>query len=449
MSRRSHQLRQPDAVSAQQLATIGLHAARSRRRHRRRCYIGRRNVEGGGRQDTFDNTGFRGVVGVRGAISRELGLRRLRAVLEGQLRGPHAEPLRPGAQSARDRRRSLTRIRRAATFGAAGLPLVSLDGIGSELRAVQHLRSRQCTHRGALDYLQAPTISDRHDRAGDLHRHRHGRPRRHRAAEPVRVREHPDGVRYRDAARTAWSSCPTCCCRRRPSVARAARSSASNGSAKVTDLLRRVAGPAGAGRPVRAISCRSTWPTATRTTTDSTTDTYKIGLDWAPIEDVRFRGSFQRAVRAANVDRAVHRAGLQPVRHAADADPCGRRRRPRRSQQCLDTGVPATPTYGRRPAGQPCRPVQLPAGRQPRPRAGGVGHRTRTASSSSRGSCRSWRCRSTTSTSRSTTRSRRFGPDNALIACYFKTTIRRRLRPHPPRPGDRLPVASATATSAT
>ena len=31
--------------------------------------IGRRNVEGGGRQDTFHNTGFRGVVGVRGAIS--------------------------------------------------------------------------------------------------------------------------------------------------------------------------------------------------------------------------------------------------------------------------------------------------------------------------------------------------------------------------------------------
>ncbi len=32
-----------------------------------------------------------------------------------------------------------------------------------------------------------------------------------------------------------------------------------------------------------------------------TTDTYKIGMDWAPIEDIRFRGSFQRAVRAANV----------------------------------------------------------------------------------------------------------------------------------------------------
>ena len=32
-----------------------------------------------------------------------------------------------------------------------------------------------------------------------------------------------------------------------------------------------------------------------------TTDTYKIGLDWAPVQDVRFRASYQRAIRAANV----------------------------------------------------------------------------------------------------------------------------------------------------
>ncbi len=32
-----------------------------------------------------------------------------------------------------------------------------------------------------------------------------------------------------------------------------------------------------------------------------TTNTYKIGLDWAPVRDVRLRGSFQRAVRAPNI----------------------------------------------------------------------------------------------------------------------------------------------------
>ena len=31
------------------------------------------------------------------------------------------------------------------------------------------------------------------------------------------------------------------------------------------------------------------------------TDTYKLGLEWAPTQDVRLRGSYQRAVRAANI----------------------------------------------------------------------------------------------------------------------------------------------------
>lgn len=34
---------------------------------------------------------------------------------------------------------------------------------------------------------------------------------------------------------------------------------------------------------------------------NETTDTYKVGLEWAPVDDIRFRGSFQRAVRAPNI----------------------------------------------------------------------------------------------------------------------------------------------------
>ena len=34
---------------------------------------------------------------------------------------------------------------------------------------------------------------------------------------------------------------------------------------------------------------------------DFTTDTYKLGLEWTPIEDIRTRASFQRAVRVPNV----------------------------------------------------------------------------------------------------------------------------------------------------
>jgi outer membrane receptor protein involved in Fe transport len=33
----------------------------------------------------------------------------------------------------------------------------------------------------------------------------------------------------------------------------------------------------------------------------TTTDTYKMGAEWAPVEDIRFRGSYQHAVRAPNI----------------------------------------------------------------------------------------------------------------------------------------------------
>ena len=72
-------------------------------------YIGRRNVEGGGRQQSFANTSFRTVAGVRGAINDALGLRRLGAVLERS--PPTTSTLNyfvmtaPGARAGRRRRR--------------------------------------------------------------------------------------------------------------------------------------------------------------------------------------------------------------------------------------------------------------------------------------------------------------------------------------------------------
>jgi iron complex outermembrane recepter protein len=41
---------------------------------------------------------------------------------------------------------------------------------------------------------------------------------------------------------------------------------------------------------------------------DFQTDTYKLGLDWAPVQDLRLRGSYQRAVRSPNIQELF----LQP-----------------------------------------------------------------------------------------------------------------------------------------
>ena len=49
------------------------------------------------------------------------------------------------------------------------------------------------------------------------------------------------------------------------------------------------------------------------------TDTYKIEGEWAPISDIRFRGSYNRAVRAPNV---VELFSAQSVQLAGSTDPC-------------------------------------------------------------------------------------------------------------------------------
>ncbi len=68
-------------------------------------------------------------------------------------------------------------------------------------------------------------------------------------------------------------------------------------------------------------------------------DTYKYGLEWAPIEDIRFRGMFQRAVRAPNIQELFN-----PQVESADsaADPCaGAAGAGAISALCQATGVPA------------------------------------------------------------------------------------------------------------
>ena len=74
-----------------------------------------------------------------------------------------------------------------------------------------------------------------------------------------------------------------------------------NGRVKVDDYLHRVPGSAPERSAVRAAAVVRRCVPLLRLRRPQSTDTYKIGLDWAPIDDVRFRGSFQRAVRAANI----------------------------------------------------------------------------------------------------------------------------------------------------
>lgn len=84
------------------------------------------------------------------------------------------------------------------------------------------------------------------------------------------------------------------------------------------------------------------------------TNTYKFGMDWAPTEDVRLRGSYQRAVRAPNLQELF----LQKfVGNDGGTDPCATSSGSPPSatlEQCARTGVTAA-QYGHivgNPAGQ-------------------------------------------------------------------------------------------------
>jgi iron complex outermembrane receptor protein len=72
------------------------------------------------------------------------------------------------------------------------------------------------------------------------------------------------------------------------------------------------------------------------------TNTYKIQLEWAPISDVRFRGGFNRAVRAPNVDELFEPS---VVGAGGTADPCWGTKPSLTPAQCALTGVTAT-EYG-------------------------------------------------------------------------------------------------------
>ena len=72
------------------------------------------------------------------------------------------------------------------------------------------------------------------------------------------------------------------------------------------------------------------------------TDTYKFGLDWAPVDAIRFRGSYQRAVRSPNIQELF----LQPrVQLNGNTDPCAGANPSRTLAECALTGVTAA-QYG-------------------------------------------------------------------------------------------------------
>ena len=78
------------------------------------------------------------------------------------------------------------------------------------------------------------------------------------------------------------------------------------------------------------------------------TNTYKFGVDWSPVQDVRLRGSFARAVRAPNIVElfSIQAIGLDG---SINTDPCAGPHPAASAAACARTGVTAA-QYGSVPA---------------------------------------------------------------------------------------------------
>lgn len=87
--------------------------------------------------------------------------------------------------------------------------------------------------------------------------------------------------------------------------------------------------------------------------TGKNTDTYGFGAEWAPVKEYRLRGSYQVAVRAANIVELFTQQGTNLFNMAVD--PCGGPTPTATLDQCLRTGL-AAGKYGSllltNPAGQ-------------------------------------------------------------------------------------------------
>ena len=156
-------------------------------------YIGRRNVEGGGRQQSFANNSFRAVAGVRGAINEAWGY------------DASAQYSSVSANTSTLNYFVKSRITRSLdVIDVAGVPTCRsvLDGYRPELRPLEPVPAG----RRRLDPAELPAgqrPADRPHQPGDLQRRGERRPRGVRHQVAARLGRHPGRVRHRVAPRHA------------------------------------------------------------------------------------------------------------------------------------------------------------------------------------------------------------------------------------------------------
>jgi iron complex outermembrane receptor protein len=303
-------------------------------------YIGRRNVEGGGRQDSLNYESYRAVVGLRGLIT------------EGWNYDVAAQFSRVRLSRTYLNDFSASRLVRATdVVSVGGVPTCRSVVDGTDPNCVPYdVFTPGGVTQAALDYLQIPLIQTGETTqqvvtaaiTGDLGTYGIQSPY---AASGVKV---AFGAEYR---RDFLGSTTDAAFASGDGAGQGGPTIGVTGSVDVSDLFGEIQIPL-ADDQSWAYSASIDGAFRHSEYKNLSTDTYKFGADYAPIPDVRVRASFSHAVRAPNVIELFSAQGLGLF--DMDSDPCGPDRTATLAQ-CVATGLP-TGSYGNAaldsPAGQ-------------------------------------------------------------------------------------------------
>ncbi|KIC55804.1 TonB-dependent receptor [Brevundimonas nasdae] len=332
-------------LSAQQRGVIGCTPALIASGGDVPLYIGRRNVEGGGRQDSINYESYRAVVGLRGEFA------------EGWDYDIAAQFSRVRLNRTYLNEFSNTRLARALdVVSVGGVPTCTSVVNGTDGDCVPYdIFTGNGPSAAALQYLQVPLVQTGQTTqqvitgavTGDLTQYGWVSPW---ATSGVQV---AFGAEYR---RDALSTTPDNSFQTGDGAGQGGATLPVAGSVDVIDAFGELQVPIIENAPFAyQVSLNAAYRRSQYSNVD--TNTYNVGLDYAPVQDFRLRGSYSKAVRAPNVLELFTGQGQNLF--DMDADPCGDVTGTSVIQatlaQCVATGVPAA-NYGsaalNSPAGQ-------------------------------------------------------------------------------------------------
>jgi outer membrane receptor protein involved in Fe transport len=317
--------------------------------------IGRRNIEGGGRQDDIRHSSYRGVLGIKGEMFQnwnyDLYGQFGKVLYSGVYRNDFSKARVLKAMDVILGPANLPANRGGAPNAKAGQAQCRSEWDGTDPTCVPYnIWALGGVTGAAVDYLQTPGLQNgytsqdvfAYTASADLGAYGIKMPAAKNGVGVVVGTEQRKEKLALDTD-TAFSTFDL--------AGQGGPTIGVKGKLDVVDFFGEARVPLIEGLPFADLLSVSASYRYSSYSTDKKTNTYGLGMEWAPVREYRLRGSYQHAVRHANITELFQPAGNNLF--GMDSDPCG----PDRSAtaaQCARSGV--TTNYGNAildsPAGQ-------------------------------------------------------------------------------------------------